>query len=142
MTETSIDQNFNEISIGQQKTFNLTITTLMVEQFAKLSGDYNPLHMDEKYANLTKFKKRIFHVLLLSSFFSRLIGMYLPGTNALYLTQNLKFISPCFIDDDITVYGEVIEKNDTTHIITLKTKITNNLNDTLVDGQAKILVRE
>ena len=142
MTETPINQNFNEISIGQKKTFNLTITDVMVEQFAKLSGDYNPLHMDEKYASSTKFKKRVCHGMLLSSFFSRLVGMYLPGTNALYLTQNLKFISPCFIDDNVTVEGEVIEKNDTTCIITLKTQITNDSNKKLVDGQAKVLVRE
>lgn len=142
MTETPINQNFNEISISQKKTFSLTITNVMVEQFAKLSGDYNPLHMDEKYASSTKFKKRICHGMLLSSLFSRLVGMYLPGTNALYLTQNLKFISPCFIDDNITVVGEVIEKNDTTHIITLKTQITNDSNKKLVDGQAKVLVRE
>ncbi len=142
MIEIPINQNFNEISIGQKKTFSLTITSVMVEQFAKLSGDYNPLHMNEKYASSTKFKKRICHGMLLSSLFSRLVGMYLPGTNALYLTQNLKFISPCFIDDNITVDGEVIEKNNTTRIITLKTQITNNLNKKLVDGQAKVLVRE
>jgi len=79
--------------------------------------------------------------LLLVSFFSRLIGMYLPGENALCLSQSINYLLPAFIGDEITVEGEVITKSSATRIITLKTIIKNNSGKCLIDGQAKILVR-
>jgi len=81
----------------------------MVYEFAKLSGDYNPLHMDENYSKSTKFNKRVCHGLLLTSFFSQLVGMHLPGKNALYLSQTVKFMSPCFIDEEICIESEIID---------------------------------
>ena len=79
--------------------------------------------------------------MLLASFFSRIIGMYIPGKTALYLTQSLKFSSPCYIGDTILVIGKVIDKSVSTKIITLKTKILRD--DTImVDGEAKVLVRD
>ena len=113
----------------------------MIDDFAELSGDYNPLHMNDIYAKSTKFKQRVCHGLLLTSFFSQLIGMFLPGKNSLYLSQTVKFVSPCFINDEIIVEGKVIDKSSSTKIITLKTTITNTTGNRLIDGQAKVLVR-
>jgi len=141
-TEPIESYDINSIEIGLKKQFNVTITESMLDNFAQLSGDYNPLHMDNDYAKSTKFKKRVVHGMLLSSFFSRLVGMYLPGKNALYLTQSLKFPSPCFIDDEIIVEGEIISKSSSTKIITLKTQITNKSGENLVLGEAKVLIRD
>ena len=141
MNENKMILDFAEIKIGMEKKFAVTITELMLENFAKLSGDYNPLHMDKNYAKNTLFKKRVCHGMLLSSFFSRLVGMYLPGQNALYLSQSLKFPTPCFINEKITVLGKVVSKSEATQIITLQNTIINESGKCLVDGNAKVLVR-
>jgi len=136
------EYKLDEIQIGQKKQFSVTIIESMIDDFARLSGDYSPIHMDHKYANTTPFKKRICHGMLLGSFFSRLVGMYMPGKNALYFSQSLTFISPCFINDSVIVEGEVVEKSASTKLITLRTIITNNVGKHLVDGEAKVLLRE
>ena len=133
--------SYNEISIGQQESFIIKITESMVEKFSNLSGDLNPLHMDNQFAESSSFKKRIVHGMLLASFFSQLIGMKLPGKNALYFSQTLNFRSPCYIDDEIEVIGEVTEKSDSTQIITVSTTIFNKSKTCLIDGIAKIIVK-
>jgi acyl dehydratase len=133
--------SYNEISIGQQESFIIKITESMVEKFSNLSGDLNPLHMDNQFAESSSFKKRIVHGMLLASFFSQLIGMKLPGKNALYFSQTLNFRSPCYIDDEIEVVGEVIEKSNSTQIITVSTSIFDKSKTCLIDGIAKIIVR-
>lgn len=141
MVEKPADYTLDDVKIGMKKKFVVTVTEKMVDTFAELSGDYNPLHMDQNYASLTNFKRRVCHGMLLTSFFSCLVGMYLPGKNALYFSQSVKFMSPCFINDELSVEGEVIDKSTASRIITLKTTIVNNSGVCLVDGQAKILVR-
>jgi 3-hydroxybutyryl-CoA dehydratase len=133
--------SYDDISIGQQESFMIKITESMVEKFSKLSGDLNPLHMDNEFAESSSFKKRIVHGMLLASFFSQLIGMKLPGKNSLYFSQTLNFRSPCYIDDEIEVVGEVTEKSDSTQIITVSTSIFNKSKTCLIDGIAKIIVR-
>ena len=141
MSENITVLDFAEIKIGMEKKFTIEITESMIENFANLSGDYNPLHMDEDYAKTTSFKKRVCHGMLLSSFFSKLVGMYLPGQNALYLAQSLKFPKPCFINEKVTIAGKIISKSESTQIITLKTTIVNESGEYLVDGDAKVLLR-
>ena len=142
-----MNKNFEELDIGDiqiglKKQFKIVLTESMLEIFANLSGDYNPLHMNEQYASTTEFKKRVCHGMMLATFFSKLIGMHIPGKQALLLSQSLKFHSPSFINDEILVEGEVIKKSDATRIITLKTSIFNDSGDHLVEGEAKILVRK
>ena len=135
------DYSYDDIFIGQKESFMIKITESMVQTFSNFSGDLNPLHMDTKFAESSSFKKRIVHGMLLSTFFSQLIGMHLPGKNALYFSQTLNFRSPCYIDDEIEVVGEVIEKSDSTKIITVTTSIFNKSKICLIDGVAKIIVR-
>ena len=141
MINTINELKYDDIFIGQQESFSINITESMVEKFSNLSGDLNPLHMDNKFAESSSFNKRIVHGMLLASFFSQLIGMKLPGKNALYFSQTLNFRSPCYIDDQIEVVGEVIEKSDSTQIITVSTTIFNKSKICLIDGIAKIIVR-
>ena len=136
-----LEYSFEEIEIGLKHSFELTISKELERDFAKISGDFNPLHMDEKYAKGTKFEKRVCHGMLLASFFSRLVGMYLPGKNALYFSQNLNFVGQLFIGDKIIVKGEVIDKSEATKMITLKTTIINQDGKSLVEGTAQVLVR-
>ena len=137
-TEAKLDN----LHIGQKVEFNQVISESMVEEFAKLSGDYNPHHMDESYAKRTRFKKRICHGMLLASLFSRLVGMYLPGKHSLYFSQSLNFLYPAFIDDKVIVEGEIVKISRSTGIITLKTRITKDNDVELVTGEAKVVVLE
>ena len=136
-----LNYSFNEIKIGLEHHFEISINEKLEEDFAQISGDFNPLHMDEQYAKKTKFGKRVCHGMLLGSFFSRLIGMYLPGKNALYFSQNLNFIEPCFIGDIVIVKGKITDKSEATKMIKIETTIKNDTGKILVEGIAQVLVR-
>ena len=138
----SIEAKLDDLQVGQKVEFTEVISESMVEEFAKLSGDYNPHHIDESYAKKTRFKKRICHGMLLASFFSKLTGMYLPGKGSLYLSQSLNFIAPAFIDDEVTVEGEIVKISHSTGIVTVKTKITKENTTQLITGSAKIIILE
>jgi 3-hydroxybutyryl-CoA dehydratase len=142
MTESPLEYNFEDLFVGQKANFLKKIDDELMNNFAKLSGDFNPLHMDEEYASTTNFGKRVCHGMLLASFFSQLVGMYLPGKNSLYFSQTLNFRNPCFVDDNITIEGEIIEKKSNMKLITLKTIIHNQTGTCLIDGIAKVIVRE
>ena len=137
-----IEAKLDNLHIGQKIEFTEVISESMVEKFAKLSGDYNPHHMDESYAEKTKFKKRICHGMLLASLFSRLTGMYLPGKGSLFFSQSLNFISPAFIDDKVTVEGEIVKISRSTGIVTIKTIIKKENNIRLITGDAKVIILE
>ena len=142
MTEQSAEYKFDEIMLGVKTKFTVQINESTINEFARISGDHNPLHIDEQYAAKTQFGKRVCHGMLLASFFSRLVGMYMPGKNALYFSQTLNFQTPCFVGDKVTIEGEVIDKSQSTRIITIKTTAYNQVGKCLVDGIAKVIVRE
>ena len=142
MSEKPSEYSFDEIELGMQKSFKVDISKNMLDVFGRDSGDYNPLHMSEEYASSTSFKKRVCSGMFLSSFFSRLVGMYLPGKHALHISQSLNFVNPCFIGETITVEGKVIDKSAATKIIKLETTITNESGKRIIDGKAQVIVRD
>lgn len=142
MSEKPSEYSFDEIELGMQKSFKVDISKNMLDVFGRDTGDYNPLHMSEEYASSTSFKKRVCSGMFLSSFFSRLVGMYLPGKHALHISQSLNFVNPCFIGETITVEGKVIDKSAATKIIKLETTITNESGKRIIDGKAQVIVRD
>ena len=142
MTEKPLEYTYDEIEIGLSTQFEVLITESMVKNFANISGDYSPIHMDEIYAKSTTFEKRVVHGMLLASFFSRVDGMYLPGKHALYFSQNIEFRNPCFIGDKVKVYSKVIDKSDSTKILKIESTITNQDNKILVYGIGRVIVRD
>ncbi len=142
MTETPLENTFEELLVGKKVIFSQKIDEPMLNDFAKISGDFNPLHMNDEYASKTNFGKRVCHGMLLASFFSRLIGMHLPGKNSLYFSQTLNFRNPCFIGDLVVIEGEIVEKKFNMKLITMKTTIHNQTGNCLIDGIAKVIVRE
>ena len=142
MSEKPSEYSFDEIELGMQKRFKVDISKNMLDVFGRDSGDYNPLHMSEEYASSTSFKKRVCSGMFLASFFSRLVGMYLPGKHALHISQSLNFVNPCFIGETITVEGKVIDKSPATKIIKLETTITNESGKRIIDGKAQVIVRD
>ncbi|MBI1976276.1 MAG: SDR family oxidoreductase [Candidatus Omnitrophica bacterium] len=127
-----LDQRFDDLAIGAEASFEVDISREEVARFADLSGDRNPLHV----------RDGVSHGMLLASYFSRLVGMYLPGRRALYLSQDLRFIKTVNAGDRILVKGSVIAKSQASRIITLKTQIYNQSNELVVDGKGEVLVRE
>ena len=142
MSEKPSEYSFDEIELGMQKNFKVDISKNMLDVFGRDSGDYNPLHMSEEYASSTSFKKRVCSGMFLASFFSRIVGMYLPGKHALHISQSLNFVNPCFIGETITVEGKVIDKSPATKIIKLETTITNESGKRIIDGKAQVIVRD
>jgi 3-hydroxybutyryl-CoA dehydratase len=129
--------NFEEIKIGDIVEFTEVLSSERVEAFAELSGDTNPLHTDRDYAGKTQYGARIVHGMFLASFFSKLVGMYLPGKKCLYLGQELKFIKPVFIAETVKIRGEVTNKSDSTGVIQIKTTIENEQGEEVVTGVAQ-----
>ena len=142
MTKDLSEYTYDEIKIGLSKNFQINITESLVNNFAELSGDFSPIHIDNEYAKTTTFGKRVVHGMLLASFLSRVDGMYLPGKHALYFTQNLEFRNPCFIGDTITVFSKVIDKSDSTKILKIESKINNQENKILLYGIGRVIVRD
>lgn len=131
-----------DISPGLTKNFKIKVTEAMTEEFARLTGDYSPLHMEEEYARKTDFGHRICHGMLVGSFFSRLVGMHLPGKYGLLLSYSLRHLLPCFLDQELIVEGKVVDKSNATRIITVSAKVTDSSGKIVLNGTLKILMRE
>lgn len=131
--------SFDDIAVGDQFVFDVAITSDFVRQFSSLSGDYNPLHLDQAFAANTKFKRRIAHGMTAGVLFSRLIGMYVPGGRGYYLSQNLAFRKPIEIDSLVTVCGRVLQKSGALKTLTISTQLQESRSkEILVDGTAVV----
>ena len=129
---------YEEIQIGEKASLTKIISHEDVVNFAKLSGDINPIHLDDEFASKSLFKKRIAHGILTSSLISAVIGTKLPGINTLYLGQTLNFLAPAFIGDKLTAIVEVVSKRDDKRIIKLKTTVINQENVEIITGEAVV----
>ena len=129
---------YADIAIGDEASFAKTITEADIVTYAGLTGDFNPVHIDAEYAKASMFKERIAHGMLVSGLISAVLGTQLPGANAIYLGQDLKFKAPVKIGDTATATVTVIEKRDDKRIITLKTTVTNQDGVVVIDGTAVI----
>jgi 3-hydroxybutyryl-CoA dehydratase len=125
--------------VGETASYSKTIGQADIETFAALSGDHNPVHLDEGFAARTRFKARIGHGILTASLISTVIGMYLPGPGAVYLGQEVKFLKPVFIGDTITATASIVAINEEKQILTLKTECVNQNGEKVLTGEAKVL---
>jgi len=124
------------IKVGDTAHRTRTITAEDIEQFAEVSHDRNPVHLDEAFAETTQFGKRIAHGMLAVSFISAVLGNDLPGHGAIYLGQDIKFKAPVYIGDTITATVEVIKYREDRRIATLKTTATNQDDTVVAVGEA------
>jgi acyl dehydratase len=140
MTEAAT-KTFAELAIGEEARFSVHMTPDVVSSFAKLSGDLSPMHTDPEYASQTSFGHVIPHGMIAGLFFSRLVGMHLPGKYALYLTQTLRFHMPLPMEGAIEVYGRITEKSEATRTIKLITEARDpSTSAVLVVGDAIVKV--
>ena len=101
---------FEDISEGMAASLSYLVTEEMVKIFADVSGDHNPVHMDDEYAAGTQFKERIAHGALSSSFISAVLGTKLPGPGAIYMSQSVKFLAPVKFGDTVKAEAVVLER--------------------------------
>jgi 3-hydroxybutyryl-CoA dehydratase len=132
---------YPDIKEGEIFLFERKISKEDVMDFAKLTCDFNPLHVDEEYGKKSQFKQNIAHGMLAASLFSTLVGMHCPGEKSLYLSQTLNFRKPIYYNNMLTVKGTVVNKNDSLKILTLKTEILKE-GKVMIDGEAKVKVLE
>lgn len=102
MTATMAIRSIDDLALGQSASFSKTITEADIVSFAEVSGDHNPVHIDEAYAATTIFKTRIAHGMLSAGFISAVLANRLPGPGTIYLSQSLAFKAPVRIGDEVT----------------------------------------
>ena len=126
--------------IGDNASLSKTFTDEDVRQFASISGDENPVHLNDEYAAQTPFKKRIVHGMLTAGLISAVLGTQLPGEGSIYISQSLNFRAPVYLNDTITARVEVIKIHERKPIITLKTVCANQDDLVVLEGEAVLLL--
>ena len=134
--------DFEKIQPGDEVQFSKTIVPEDVEAFARLSGDRNPLHMDEQFAARTHFQRRVVHGMLIANYVSALIGMRCPGPGALWSQQTLRWPAPVFIGDRIQVTLKVTHKSSGSRTLTIEAKATNQDGKVVMDGEGTVTALE
>ncbi|MBT9152244.1 MAG: (R)-specific enoyl-CoA hydratase [Firmicutes bacterium] len=128
-----------EFTTGTIARMERLITEEDIQSFARLSGDYSPIHMDEEYAKNTRFKGRIAHGMLTAGFISAVLGTQLPGDGTIYLSQTLKFMAPVRIGETVVVEVEVVEMDTAKNRARLKTTGGTEKAGTVVEGEALVM---
>lgn len=131
--------SIDEIFLGMKKSVSKTISEADVYAYAGIIGDINPVHVNSEYAKTTRFGERIVHGMLTASFFSTIVGMLIPGADAIYLGQTCKFLLPVKYGDTITAQGEVTKIIPEKRIAYMRTTIVNQRGELVVDGEATIM---
>lgn len=131
--------HLEDIDIGMSATYAKTVSDADIVLFAGISGDSNPVHVDDDYARETMFKGRIAHGMLTASFISAVLGTRLPGPGCIYLSQNLRFKAPVRIGDTVRAVVEVTEIDRDRARVTVSTRCTVG-DKVVIDGEAVLMV--
>ena len=127
------------LKIGDSASTTKTFSDDDVRTFAEISGDKNPIHLDDEFAAGTRFGKRLVHGILTSGMISALLGMELPGPGSVYIQQTLKFRAPVYIGDTITATVTVTRLRADKPIVTMETVCQNQDGAVVIDGEAVLL---
>ncbi|MDX6711679.1 MAG: 3-hydroxybutyryl-CoA dehydratase [Blastocatellia bacterium] len=130
-----------KIAPGDTAQLSTTITDRDIQAFAELTGDHNPVHLDDAFASRTRFKRRIAHGMLVASQLSKVIANDLPGQGSVYLSQTLKFVAPVYPGDTVTARVTVLSVREDKPIITLETVCVNQDGQEVITGEAIVLVQ-
>lgn len=129
---------WTDIKEGDSACFDASITQDEVNAFIAVCGNSSPLHTNESFAKKKGFEKIPIHGMLLASFFSTLVGMYLPGRHCLCMAQSCQFKKPIFVDEKIKVCGQVMRKVDATKMLYIKTTIENQEHIVCITGETVV----
>jgi len=126
--------------IGETASLTRTIGDSDIQMFSEISGDTNPIHLDDEYAQRTRFGRRVAHGCLVAGVVSAVLGTRLPGPGAIYLSQTLRFTKPVYPGDTITARASVKEWDGATGRITLVTEVVNQEGKLVLTGEARLVM--
>lgn len=130
------------LQVGDAATVQRTITERDIELFAEVTGDRNPVHLDDRFARQTRFGRRIAHGMLGASLISAVLANELPGPGTIYLSQTLQFTAPIYLNDTVTVHVTVTKIREDKPIVTLETLCINQHGEIVIRGEAVVLIEE
>ena len=133
---------FEDLKLDQTERFEVIISEQMMSDFREISGDINPLHSDKDFAIKQNFKDKVVYGLLVSSFYSKLIGVYLPGKYALLNSINVDFLNPVYVKDKLYIEGRIVELDNRFKIINIKSRITREENNLVSRANIKVSTNE
>ena len=133
---------FVDIHVGLEESFSVRVKSEKLDKFLKISGDINPLHTDTEYSKSKGFSDRVVYGMLTSSFFSTLVGVYLPGKYCLLQGIDIQFSKPVYIDDILTITGKVSYINEAYKQIEIKAIIINQDNERVSKATIKVGVMD
>lgn len=129
-----------DLKIGDSFSTSRKVTDELVRKFAEVSGDYNPIHLDEDFAKTTRFGRRIAHGMLSGAFISAVLGYEFKERKIVYLSQTMKFTAPVYLEDTVTATATVTGIREDKGIVTLETTCTNQDGNLLVKGEAAVMI--
>ncbi|MGQ0542182.1 MAG: MaoC family dehydratase [Blastocatellia bacterium] len=129
-----------DLKIGDRFSTERHVTDELVRKFAEVSGDYNPIHLDEEFAAQTRFGKRIAHGMLSGAFISAVLGNEFKERKIVYLSQTMRFKAPVYLGDMVTASATVTHIREDKGIVTLETLCTNQNGETLVEGEGIVMI--
>jgi 3-hydroxybutyryl-CoA dehydratase len=131
--------NIKDFSVGMSFTYKRTVSRCDIESFAKLTGDTNPVHLDEEYARESMFKAPIAHGMLIAGYVSKVFGSDFPGPGCIYISQNIKFTKPVYVNDRLVVYVEIVSIDCDKRRLKFKTECSTR-RGIVLGGEAELLI--
>ncbi|MDI6768802.1 MAG: MaoC family dehydratase [Anaerolineales bacterium] len=133
-------EHASPLRLGARASLTRTIMDEEVQAFARLTGDTNPLHLDDAFAKTTRFGRRVVHGFLAAGLISAVLGTQLPGPGAIYIEQRLRFLKPIFPGDTVTAQVEVTGYQPEKGIVTVSTGCFNQRGEQVLGGEAVLLI--
>lgn len=133
-------RKYEEINVGDTGSVSKTVIEADIILYAGITGDNNPVHVNDVEAKASRFGQRIAHGMLSAGFISAVLGTCLPGKGTIYMGQTLKFLRPVHIGDTVTAIAEAVEKNDEKRQIRFKTIVKNQDDKIVIDGEAQVML--
>ena len=129
-----------KFNLGDSAEMTKTIGEADIQAFAEVTGDHNPIHLDDEFAKTTRFGRRIAHGMLSASLISAVLANKLPGEGSIYLGQTLQFVAPVFPGDEITARVTVKDIREDKPIVKLETVCVNQRDEIVIRGEATVLL--
>jgi 3-hydroxybutyryl-CoA dehydratase len=130
------------LKIGDESAHEFTVSDEVIREFSELTGDRNPLHLDEEFARTSRFGRRIAHGMIAASQISAAIANTLPGPGSIYLKQNLQFVAPVFIGDVVTTKLRIVSIKENKPVATIETICENQHGEIVLKGEAVVLFQQ
>jgi 3-hydroxybutyryl-CoA dehydratase len=137
MGRSSVIARIEDFEVGQHARFTKTFTDDDVRRFVAITGDSNPLHVDDAFAGQSQFGRRVLHGMLTASLFSTMVGMLLPGTGAIYRSQTIRFLLPVYVGDTVTAHFVVRSINREKHRLEIDAWIENEAGQRVIEGSCE-----